>query len=112
MSQDGRIPVTVLAAPPEATGAGILLAEAGPPMEGAIARFVPGQARHRFGCTCCGGRSGVAEALDRLFQARARGACPWFDRVIAILPTAEARAELATALRQDRVVAARFRAAG
>jgi hypothetical protein len=28
---------------------------------------------HAAACSCCAGRSGVALALDRLFQARVRG---------------------------------------
>ncbi len=113
MSMDARIPVTLVASPPDAadSSAAMLLAEPGLAMEGPVARFQPGQARHRFGCTCCGGRSAAAEALDRLFQARARGTCPWFERVVAVLPTEAARAELKAALREDRMVAARFRAA-
>ena len=60
-------------------------------------------------CACCGGRSPAATALDRLFQARVRGQCPWFDRVVALAETAEARAAIAAALVEDAVTAARFR---
>src|SRR6476660_9886480 len=37
---------------------------------------------HAAACACCGGRSPAAAALDRLFQARVRSQCPWFDRVV------------------------------
>jgi hypothetical protein len=50
-------------------------------------------------------------ALDRLFQARVRGGCAWFDRVIALAETGEARAAVAAALAEDALTAARFRAA-
>lgn len=122
MNTDARIPVRVLRhapAPGEAPGGAgtalLILGPAGglgPDAATPMAAFTPGASRHRFGCACCGGRSAAAEALDRLFQARVRGACAWFDRVLAILPSAEARAELAAALREDRVTAARFRAGG
>jgi hypothetical protein len=64
---------------------------------------------HEVACACCGGRSPAATALDRLFQARVRGQCPWFDRVLALVETPEASAGLAAALSGDAVTAARFR---
>jgi hypothetical protein len=66
---------------------------------------------HAAACSCCGGRSPAAAALDRLFQARVRGQCPWFDRVVALAETDAARAAIAAALVEDPVTAARFRAA-
>ena len=77
----------------------------------ALASFEPSGPSHAGGCACCGGRSQAAAALDRLFQARVRGACPWFERVIAFAETLEARGEIAAALTGDAVTAARFRAA-
>ena len=64
---------------------------------------------HAAACACCGGRAPAATALDRLFQARVRGQCPWFDRVVALAETPEARAAIAAALMEDAVTAARFR---
>ena len=64
---------------------------------------------HAAACSCCGGRAPAATALDRLFQARVRGQCPWFDRVVALAETPEARAAIAAALVEDAVTAARFR---
>jgi hypothetical protein len=93
-------------------GATALLVEAPPePLPpGAVAQasFAPGPA-HAPACGCCGGRSAAAAALDRLFQARVRGQCGWFDRVLAIVETPEAAAEIAAALREDAVTVARFR---
>ena len=47
--------------------------------------------------------------LDRLFQARVRGDCPWFERVVALADSPEARDAVAAALLNDAVTAARFR---
>jgi hypothetical protein len=77
----------------------------------ALASFDPWMPHHAAGCGCCGGRPAAAVALDRLFQARVRGACPWFDRVLALAETAEARQAVAAAVAEDAVTAARFRAA-
>ena len=95
--------------------AAAVLAEAPPPPMPASAAalasfdaFAPG---HAGGCACCGGRSPAAAALDRLFQARVRGACPWFERVVALAETPAARDAVVAALREDAVTAARFRLA-
>ena len=93
-----------------------MLAEAPPtPMPAsaaALASFDPFAPGHAGGCACCGGRrSPAAAALDRLFQARVRGACPWFERVVALAETPAARDAVVAALRDDAVTAARFRAA-
>lgn len=117
---DARIPLLVtdgeaalaaaLATGPKAA----VLAGTPPPAlpAGAVALGSLGAAKsHVLACVCCGGRSPAAAALDRLFQARVRGQCPWFDRVVALATTAEARAAIAAALVEDAVTAARFRAA-
>ncbi|UPG74211.1 hypothetical protein MVG78_08855 [Roseomonas gilardii subsp. gilardii] len=115
---DARIPLLPL---PDTAGlrqalragppAALLLPEAAPDLDGpvATARFQP-FATHAVACACCGGRSPLAQALDRLFLDRVRGVCPWFDRVLALADTPEVAAMLEGALRQDAVVAARFRA--
>ncbi len=119
-SLDARIPVILLpaeAALPAALSAGppaAVLFEAPPPdglPAGAVALasfepFVP----HAAACGCCGGRGAAAVALDRLFQARVRGQCAWFDRVVAVAETEDARALVAAALAGDAVTQARFRA--
>jgi hypothetical protein len=118
-SLDARIPLRLVAdaeglaqalseGPPAA-----LLAEAPPPAlpAGAVcaASFDPWMP-HAAACACCQGRSPAAAALDRLFQARVRGTAPWFTRVLALAETEAARAQVAAALREDALTAARFRA--
>lgn len=119
-SLDARIPVIPLgehAALEEALadgGPAALLAEAPPPTlpagAVALASFDPFLPSHAAACACCGGRPPAAAALDRLFQARVRGRCGWFNRVLVLAGTDAARAQLAAALREDAVTAARFRA--
>ena len=118
-SLDARLPVVIVADAAALDGAlavgpkAAVLAEAPPlPMPAgaaALASFDP-LAPHAVGCSCCGGRPAAAAALDRLFQARVRGACPWFERVVALAETEAAREAVAAALSNDAVTAARFRA--
>jgi hypothetical protein len=118
---DARIPLETVA--DEAALAAALaggkpaavLAEAPPPAlpAGAVAMvsFDLSGPTHAVGCACCAGRGAAATALDRLFQARTRGACAWFERVVALAETELARAEIEAALKDDAVTAARFRGA-
>lgn len=119
---DARLPLHIVESP-EALAAALaagpgpaaVLAEAPPPPAlplgaAALVSFDPGMP-HGAACGCCGGRSPAAVALDRLFQARVRGGCAWFDRVLALAETPEARQAVAAALAGDAVTAARFRAA-
>jgi len=64
---------------------------------------------HRIGCACCAGRSPAAVALDRLFQARIRGTCAWFERVGALVLTPASRLQVRAALSDDPLTLARFR---
>jgi len=115
---DARIPVLVtedaaalaaaLVAGPKAALLAVAPAPALPAGAVAMGSFDASQS-HATACSCCGGRAPAATALDRLFQARVRGQCPWFDRVVALAATAEARAAIAAALVEDAVTAARFR---
>lgn len=118
---DARIPletVTDEAALAAALASGkpaAVLAEAPPPSlpagAVALASFDLSGPSHAVGCGCCAGRGPAATALDRLFQARTRGACGWFERVVALAETELARAEIAATLKDDAVTAARFRRA-
>jgi hypothetical protein len=115
---DARIPVilvedpaalaAVLAAGPPAAVLGV--ARTAPAGAVAVEGFDPA-VPHAAACACCQGRPAAAVALDRLFQARVRGQCPWFDRVVALAETNASRTAVAAALDQDAVTAARFRRA-
>jgi hypothetical protein len=118
MPSDPRIPVTILpdtASLPAWLGTGVptaVLADGPAPPSGAVAvEHFTARPLHRFGCACCATRSAAAIAFDRLFQARARGRCPWFDRVLVMAASPTGRNEASLALTQDAVTASRFRAA-
>ncbi len=117
-SLDARIPVlfppdglpsrTSNGAPASVAQATVALAPPSPLPDWAVAgvSFEAGVSTHVAGCACCAGRPEAALALDRLFQARARGACAWFDRVVVAPDAAE---EVRAALAMDALTAARFR---
>jgi hypothetical protein len=118
-SIDARIPVTLL---PDPAALPVALADGRPAAlvaEGAVPHHARAQATETFtatgahpaACACCAGRSGAALALDRLFQARARGAARWFDRVVVLAASEAARADMAQALAADSLTRARFRPA-
>jgi hypothetical protein len=120
-SLDARIPLVTVSDPAALAAAlaegkpAAVLAAAPPPAlpDGAVtlAGFDLSGPAHAASCTCCGGRTPAALALDRLFQARVRGTCAWFDRVIALVATDAARRDLDQALGADPVTISRFRAA-
>ena len=82
------------------------------PVGHAVERFrlSPRLAGHPLGCPCCIPRGPVAEALGRLFLARARGEAVWF-RSVAVLATPAGEAAVRAALAEDQVSAGRFRLA-
>ena len=49
--------------------------------------------------------------VDRLFLARVRGECAWFDRVVAVVPSAAGQDAIEMALTADAATSARFRRA-
>jgi hypothetical protein len=53
----------------------------------------------------------VAEALDRLFLGRVRGAHPWFTAIAALPRNAESAEAIRLTLREDQASSARFRLA-
>jgi hypothetical protein len=77
----------------------------------AVARFALRMrvAMHPVGCACCAPRGPVAEALGRLFLARARGEVPWFRSVVAVTRGAAGAEAVRAALAGDVVTLARFR---
>ncbi len=117
---DARIPLVTVA---DAAGLARELASGEPtavlaegelpeaPAAVAVARFDATARSQALACTSCNGRGAAAQALDRLFQARVRGSCGWFKRVVVLAGTPGGRAELEATLREDALTAARFRAA-
>ena len=73
-------------------------------------RLGPGLTGHPFGCACCVPRGPVAEALGRLFLARARGEVAFF-RSVVVVATPVGEAAVRAALAEDQVSAGRFRMA-
>jgi hypothetical protein len=72
---DARIPVFFATEPTEAEGVAWLVEDA------AVAAWDDREGGHVAGCACCVTRSPVAEALGRLFRARAVGEAPFFTRL-------------------------------
>jgi hypothetical protein len=111
-ASDDRVPVRLddaLAAAPEDA---LLIEGMAPAPDGhAVARFrlALGPSGHPPGCACCIQRGPVAEALGRLFLARARGEVAWFRSVVAVVATPAGEAALRASLAEDKVAAARFR---
>ena len=113
-SPDDRVPVRF----GSAEGAGrddalLVEGDAVVPAGHAVARFklAPGLIGHPFGCACCVPRGPVAEALGRLFLARARGEVAFFRSVVAVVATPAGEAAVRAALAEDQVSAGRFRLA-
>ena len=110
-SLDARLPVYFHPVSEVPSLAFLVEGDAAVPAGGAVERFVPRAGEHPAGCACCGPRSPAAQALGRLFIARARGAVPHFAAVVVIAGPA-GEAEVRNALRQDPAAAAWFRLAG
>jgi hypothetical protein len=111
---DARIPVRFAdAAPVAADAAWLIQGDAAAPPGAAVARFVlPDRLpSHPTDCACCVPRGPVAEALTRLFLARARGEAAFFRQVIAVPADAAGRSAISAALRDDPMLAGRFRLA-
>jgi hypothetical protein len=110
-TSDPRIPVAFGGRP--APGDACLVEDGQPmPETGYAARFAlagpkPG---HFAGCACCAARGPAAEALTAMFQARARGAAPYFKRIV-VLASPAGEAAIHAALDSDVVTAARYRVA-
>ena len=115
-SLDARIPVTILGsaealAAALAQGRPAAVLATGPVAGGVVQGRFAATPPHQPGCGCCTGRSPAALELDRLFQARIRNQCPWFDRVLALAEDAATVAAIQQALMADALTAARYRAA-
>ncbi|HQT87907.1 MAG TPA: hypothetical protein PK677_05065 [Acidiphilium sp.] len=107
MTADQRISIT-FGGPVRAADAVLMAGDAPAPLAAVVERFSPIPVLgHRLGCSCCAPRNQAALALNRLFLARARGAAPWFKRLVFIGNVA-AQAELRAALADDLLSRARF----
>ena len=105
---DGRLPVRF--GQPRPGEAALIEGVGAAPVGRAVAHFrlSPARRGHVPGCACCVPRDPAAEALARLFIARARSEVAWFD-AIAVVATPAGIAAVRAALQQDQVCASRFR---
>jgi hypothetical protein len=62
---------------------------------------------HGVGCACCSPRGPAADALTRMFRARATGTAPFF-RNVRVLASAAGEEAVREALEGDLVTAARY----
>jgi hypothetical protein len=107
---DMRIPI-LFGIPPQSDDAVLVEEGQAVPQAGYALRFSrPAMPGHPPGCACCTARSPAAEALGRLFRARATGAAPFFKRVVVLASPAGEMA-VREALAGDVMSAARYRLA-
>jgi hypothetical protein len=103
---DARIPVFFATAAEEMAGVAWLAEDAAAPWDASVG----GPAGdHVAGCACCVARSPVAEALGRLFRARAVGEVPFFTRLGVVPASAAGEAALRQALETDGLAAGCYR---
>lgn len=108
---DARVPVVFAPAGAAAAGDAVLIEGDGAVPEGAaVARFAAAKPGHVAGCACCAPRGPVAEALHRLFLARARGGAAFFSRVVVVAGS-QGEAAVRRALAEDAFLAGRYRLA-
>ncbi|HEX3984863.1 MAG TPA: hypothetical protein VHX12_14305 [Acidisoma sp.] len=67
------------------------------------------EAGHVPSCACCVARSPVAEALGRLFRARAVGEVPFFTRLGVVPASGGGQAAVLQALETDGIASACYR---
>jgi hypothetical protein len=111
---DDRVPVRFGSGEAAELDAALLVEGDAPVPPGhAVGRFrlTPSLIGHPFGCACCTPRGPVAEALGRLFLARARGEVTFFRSVVVVTATPAVEAAVRAALAEDQVSAGRFRLA-
>jgi hypothetical protein len=109
---DARVPVVFAAAELAGRDDALLLdagsgdTDTGAGAAGVVVRLPAAMPGHRIGCACCVPRGAAAEALGRLFLARARGEVWFFRRVVVSVADA---AVVREAVLADRLVAGRYR---
>jgi hypothetical protein len=109
---DARIPVVFAPAGAAGGGDALLIEGDGAAPDGLpVARFSTALPGHAVGCACCAPRGPVADALHRLFLARARGTAAFFARVV-VAAGPEGEAAVRRALVDDAFLSGRYRAAG
>ncbi len=109
-SLDARLPIRFGTAEEAKRDAAFLIegTAAAPPGRIAEHFLLPAGPTHPPGCTCCAGRSPAAQALSRLFLARARGEAPMFREIVAVASPA-GQAAVRAAVKQDPLASAWFR---
>jgi hypothetical protein len=100
---DARIPVFFATTPAETEGVAWLVEDA------AVAAWDSREAGHVTGCACCVSRSPLAEALGRLFRARAVGEVPFFTRLGVVPASPAGAASVRQALETDGLALACYR---
>jgi hypothetical protein len=100
---DARIPVFFASEPTEAESVAWLVEDPGG------AAWDSRDAGHVAGCACCVTRSPVAEALGRLFRARAVGEVPFFTRLGVVPASDGGAASVRQALATDGLASACYR---
>jgi hypothetical protein len=110
-ASDARIPI-VIGGNPGPDDACLVEDGQDMPKTGYAVRFAlaAGKPGHITGCACCTLRGPAADALGAMFLARARGASPFFNRVV-ILASPAGEAAILDALTEDVVIQARYRLA-
>jgi hypothetical protein len=109
-ASDMRIPVLFGAPEAEVDDAYLTEGNAEPVPSGYAESFTlpAAQFGHVIGCTCCTPRGPAADALSRLFRARATGSAPFFKRVI-VRASPAGEAAIRAAIAGDILTAARYR---
>lgn len=107
---DARVPLRFGAVSDASPDSALLIEGDVPAMSGNVAEYfgAASAAGHVAGCPCCGPRAPAAQALSRLFLARARGQVAMFRDVVAVASVG-GRSAIRSALQSDPLVSACFR---
>jgi hypothetical protein len=105
---DPRIPVIFGTLDQAGPGDAVLFEGRARPWCGASASFAPDPG-HAAGCACCQSRLPAGRVLGALLHARARSEIPYFQRVLAVVPSEEGRLQVERALAEDPLASACFK---
>ncbi|HSU06842.1 MAG TPA: hypothetical protein VLI93_14840 [Acetobacteraceae bacterium] len=111
---DARVPVRFGSADEAGPDSALLIENDGPlpPGRPAACFTVPrvfGPRPHAAGCRCCTPRTSAAQALSRLFLARARREVAFFRDVLVVISSTAGQTSVLSALADDPLVSAWFR---